>query len=112
MKKTLEKTLKDSIKEKTVIIGSKQVLGSLEKTNSESPDTSKKLKLIVTSSTHNSTTEKISSVAKKLNVPVVNFDGNSVALGKLSVFEYRISTVSFTNINDSDIKSLIADLKL
>jgi len=101
MKKILEKTLKDAIKEKSVIIGSKQVLGSLDK-----------VKLIISSNTSNDVTEKISSEAEKLNVPIINYDGNSVALGRLSGFEYRISTISFTKINDSDIKSLMADIKL
>ena len=93
MKKILEKTLKDAIKEKSVIIGSKRVLGSLDK-----------VKLIISSNTSNDVTEKISSEAEKLNVPIINYDGNSVALGRLSGFEYRISTISFTKINDSDIK--------
>ena len=101
MKKILEKTLKDAIKEKSVIIGSKQVLGSLDK-----------VKLVISSNTRNDITEKISSEAEKLNVPIINYDGNSVALGRLSGFEYRISTISFTKINDSDIKSLMADIKL
>ena len=101
MKKILEKTLKDAIKEKSVIIGSKRVLGSLDK-----------VKLIISSNTSNDLTEKISSEAEKLNVPIINYDGNSVALGRLSGFEYRISTISFTKINDSDIKSLMADIKL
>jgi large subunit ribosomal protein L30e len=101
MKKILEKTLKDAIKEKSVIIGSKRVLGSLDK-----------VKLIISSNTSNDVTEKISSEAEKLNVPIINYDGNSVALGRLSGFEYRISTISFTKINDSDIKSLMADIKL
>ena len=101
MKKILEKTLKDAIKEKSVIIGSKRVLGSLDK-----------VKLIISSNTSNDVTEKISSEAEKLNVPIINYDGNSVALARLSGFEYRISTISFTKINDSDIKSLMADIKL
>ena len=101
MKKILEKTLKDAIKEKSVIIGSKQVLGSLDK-----------VKLIISSNTSNDVTEKISSEAEKLNVPIINYDGNSVALGRLSGFDYRISTISFTKINDSDIKSLMTDIKL
>lgn len=101
MKKILEKTLKDAIKEKSVIIGSKQVLGSLDK-----------VKLVISSNTRNDITEKISSEAEKLNVPIINYDGNSVALGRLSGFEYRISTISFTKINDSDIKSLMTDIKL
>ena len=101
MKKILEKTLKDAIKEKSVIIGSKQVLGSLDK-----------VKLVISSNTRNGITEKISSEAEKLNVPIINYDGNSVELGRLSGFEYRISTISFTKINDSDIKSLMTDIKL
>jgi len=101
MKKILEKTLKDAIKEKTAIIGSKQVLGSLDK-----------VKLIISSNTNNSITEKISLEAEKTNTPLIKYDGNSVSLGKLSGLEYRVSTISFTNVNDSDIKSLIADIKL
>ena len=93
--------MKDAIKEKSVIIGSKRVLGSLDK-----------VKLIISSNTSNDVTEKISSEAEKLNVPIINYDGNSVALGRLSGFDYRISTISFTKINDSDIKSLMADIKL
>ena len=93
--------MKDAIKEKTAIIGSKQVLSSLDK-----------VKLVISSNTSSSITEKISSEAKKLNVPVLEYDGNSVALGRLSGIEYRVSTISFTKINDSDIKSLIADAKL
>jgi len=95
MKKILEKILHDAIKEKSVIIGSKQILNSLDKS-----------KLIVSSTTRNSITDKISSDAKKLNIPIIRYDGNSVALGKLSGFQYRISIISFTKINDSDIKSL------
>ena len=93
--------MKDAIKEKSVIIGSKRGLGSLDK-----------VKLIISSNTSNDVTEKISSEAEKLNVPIINYDGNSVALGRLSGFDYRISTISFTKINDSDIKSLMADIKL
>ena len=101
MKKILEKTLKNAVKDDSVIIGSKQVLGSLEKA-----------KLIISSNHNNTAAEKISSEAKRLNVPIINYDGSSVELGKLSGFEYRISVVSFTNISDSDIKSLTTDLKL
>tara|TARA_B100000029_G_scaffold320794_1_gene313191 strand:+ start:4478 stop:4777 length:300 start_codon:yes stop_codon:yes gene_type:complete len=99
MKKILEKTLKDGIKEKTVIIGSKQVLGSLDK-----------VKLVISSNTKSNITEKISSEAKKLSVPILDYNGNSMELGRLSGFEYRVSTISFTKINESDIKSLMAEV--
>ena len=99
MKKILEKTLKDAVKEKTVIIGSKQVLGSLDK-----------VKLVISSNTKSNITEKISSEAKKLSVPILDYNGNSMELGRLSGFEYRVSTISFTKINESDIKSLMAEV--
>ena len=67
MKKILEKILHDAIKEKSVIIGSKQILNSLDK-----------VKLIVSSTTKNSITDKISSDAEKLNIPIIRYDGNSV----------------------------------
>jgi len=99
MKKILEKKLKDAVKEKTAIIGSKQVLGSLDK-----------VKLVISSNTKSNITEKISSEAKKLSVPIIDYNGNSMELGRLSGFEYRVSTISFTKINESDIKSLMAEV--
>ncbi len=84
---------------KIVIIGSKQVLGSLDK-----------VKLVISSNTKSNITEKISSEAKKLSVPILDYNGNSMELGRLSGFEYRVSTISFTKINESDIKSLMAEV--
>ena len=101
MQKVLEKTLKDAIKENQCILGTKQVLNSISKS-----------KLVVLSkSIQTETREKIESDAKKQKVPLVNFQGTSVALGRLCGLQFRISTISFTSIDEANIKSILNDTK-
>jgi large subunit ribosomal protein L30e len=97
--KILEKSLKDARKEDRLTMGSKQVLNSL-----------KNSKLIVLSqSVKKEMFEKIESDAKKEKIPLVNFQGTSVALGRLCGLQFRISTISFTSIDDANIKSILKD---
>jgi len=99
MSKILEKALKDALKEDKITMGAKQVLNSV-----------KNSKLIVLSrSVEKEMFEKIESDAKKEKIPFVNFQGTSVALGRLCGLQFRISTLSFTSITDSNIKSILKD---
>ena len=80
-------------------MGSKQVLNSVNNS-----------KLIVLSqSVGKEMFEKIESDAKKQKVPLVNFQGTSVALGRLCGLQFRISTISFTSIDEGNIKSILKD---
>ena len=99
MSKILEKALKDALKEDKLTMGAKQVLNSV-----------KNSKLIVLSqSVEKEMFEKIESDAKKEKIPLVNFQGTSVALGRLCGLQFRISTISFTSITEANIKSIIKD---
>ena len=99
MSKILEKSLKDARKEDRLTMGSKQVLNSM-----------KNSKLIVLSqSIKKEMFEKIESDAKKEKIPLVNFQGTSVALGRLCGLQFRISTLSFTSIDDANVKSILKD---
>jgi len=99
MSKILEKSLKDARKEDRLTMGSKQVLNSI-----------KNSKLIVLSqSVKKEMFEKLESDAKKEKIPLVNFQGTSVALGRLCGLQFRISTISFTSIDDASIKSILKD---
>ena len=99
MSKILEKALRDARKEDKLTMGSKQVLSSV-----------KNSKLIVLSqSMKKEMFEKIESDAKKEKIPLVNFQGTSVALGRLCGLQFRISTISFTSIDDASIKSILKD---
>ena len=82
-------------------MGSKQVLNSVNNS-----------KLIVLSqSVSKEMFEKIESDAKKQKVPLVNFQGTSVALGRLCGLQFRISTISFTSIDEGNIKSILKDIE-
>ena len=99
MSKILEKSLKDGLKEDKLTIGAKQVLNSV-----------KNSKLIVLSqSIKKEMLEQIESNAKKEKIPLVNFQGTSVALGRLCGLQFRISTISFTSITEASIKSILKD---
>lgn len=101
MSKILEKSLKDARKENKLTMGSKEVLNSVNNS-----------KLIVLSqSVDKEMLEKIESDAKKQKVPLVNFQGTSVALGRLCGLQFRISTISFTSIDEANIKSILNDTK-
>ena len=99
MSKILEKSLKDAVKEDKLTMGTKQVLNSI-----------KNSKLIVLSqSIKKEMIEQIESNAKKEKIPLVNFQGTSVALGRLCGLQFRISTISFTSLTDGNIKSILKD---
>jgi large subunit ribosomal protein L30e len=99
MRKILEKTLKDSQKENKNILGSKEVLGSL-----------KNSKLIVVSqSTPKIIAEKIIEGAKKEKISTVQFEGTSIALGRLCGLQFRVSAVSLTSVSDANIKSIMKE---
>ena len=96
IKKQLEKTLKDAIKEDAYIIGTKQVLGNISKS---------KL-VLVSKSVPRQISEKIESHAKKSNISTISYDHTSVNLGKLCGLQFRVSAFSLTNIAAADIKTL------
>lgn len=99
MSKILEKILKDALKEDKITMGTKQVLNSM-----------KNSKLIVLSqSVKKEMFAKIESDAKKEKIPLINFQGTSVALGRLCGLQFRISTISFTSLSDANIKSILKD---
>ena len=99
MNKILEKSLKDALKENKITMGSKQVLNSI-----------KNSKMIVLSqSVQKEMFARIESDAKKEKIPLVNFQGTSVALGRLCGLQFRISTISFTSLSDANIKSILKD---
>ncbi|MGY5146481.1 MAG: ribosomal L7Ae/L30e/S12e/Gadd45 family protein [Candidatus Nitrosopumilus sp. bin_7KS] len=102
MSKILEKSLRDARKEDKLTMGTKQVLSSI-----------KNSKLIVLSqSIKKEMVEQIELDAKKEKIPLVNFQGTSVALGRLCGLQFRISTISFTSIDDASIKSILKDTQV
>ncbi len=97
MSRILEKSLKDARKEDRLTMGSRQVLSSI-----------KDSKLVILSkSLDGKTSDKIRSDAKEQEIPLVDFQGTSVALGKLCGLQFRISTISFTSITNDSIKAIL-----
>ena len=75
-------------------------------------DSVKDAKLVVLSrSVQGEDLEKLESGAKAGDIPLVRFQGTSVALGRLCGLQFRTSTISFTSIPDSSIKSIIKDVE-
>ena len=101
MSKLLEKTLKDAIKERKRVLGLKQIITTI-----------KDSKLIVLSqSISKSMQDKIQNSAKKEKIPTVDFEGSSVALGRLCGLQFRVSAISLTSLSDTDMKSILKENK-
>mgnify|MGYP003332905005 FL=1 len=99
MGKLLEKALKDALNENKCILGTKQVIQSI-----------KNAKLVVLSKSMTpEELEKIQEFSKDDKVSTLNFDGTSVALGKLCGLQYRVSAASLTSIADSNIKAILKE---
>jgi large subunit ribosomal protein L30e len=98
MGKLLEKALKDALQESKCILGAKQVLQSI-----------KNAKLVVVSkSVSKEAMDKIEK-SKDNKVTTLQFDGSSVALGKVCGLQFRVSAASLTSIPDSNIKAILKE---
>ena len=97
--KLLEKALKDAMKEKKRSLGTKQVLKSIQ---------SSKL-IVMSESVPKNTAKTIKEEAKKQKISTVEFEGTSVALGRLCGLQFRVSTISLTSVSDANIKSILKE---
>jgi large subunit ribosomal protein L30e len=99
MGKLLEKALKDGLSENKCVLGTKQVVQSI-----------KNAKLVVVSkSLTKESSEKISELVNDNKISSLQFDGSSVALGKLCGLQFRVSAASLTSIPDSNIKAILKE---
>ena len=99
MTKLLEKAIKDAIKKRKPTIGTKQVIHSM-----------KSSKLIVISQTvPNEKIKKVEKNAKNNNIPILNFEGSSVALGKLCGLQFRVSTISLDSLSNTNAQAILKE---
>ena len=99
MGKLLEKALKDALNDDKCILGAKQVIQSI-----------KDAKLVVISkSVTGDELEQIQKSTADSKVSTLNFDGTSVALGKLCGLQFRVSAASLTSIADSNVKAILKE---
>lgn len=101
MGKLLEKALKDALKENKCVLGVKQVLQSI---------TNAKL-VIISKSVSEESLEKIQG-SKGEKVTTLQFDGSSVALGRVCGLQFRISAASLTSIPESNIKAILKESEI
>jgi large subunit ribosomal protein L30e len=97
--KNLEKIIKEAISSNKCKIGTRQVMGSIRGS-----------KLIVLSNSLMSRNKsKILEVAKSAQVPTLNYDGNSVQLGRMCNKTFRISALSLKIGDDYEIHELLSE---
>lgn len=99
MGKLLEKALKDALSDNKCVLGAKQVIQSI-----------KNAKLVILSKSLTPTElEKIQNSTKDEKISTLEFNGTSVALGKLCGLQYRVSAASLTSIADSNVKAILKE---
>ena len=99
MGKLLEKALKDALNDNKCVLGSKQVIQSIK---------SAKL-VVISNSLPPAELKKIQDSTSDGKISTLNFDGTSIALGKLCGLQYRVSAASLTSIADSNIKAILKE---
>ena len=97
--KLLEKAMKDEIKKGRYFLGAKQAMNSMKNS---------KL-MVITQSVPDEKAKKIQEEAKSNNVPILNFEGSSVTLGKLCGLHFRVSAISLDSLSDTNTKAILKD---
>ena len=96
MAKLLQKALVSAVKERKRVLGTKQIISSMENS-----------KLVVISrSLSTNLTKKIEETAQNNNVPFVHFNDTSVILGKLCKLPFRVSAISLSSLSNTSIQAI------
>lgn len=99
MSRLLKKVLKEAVKERQCVLGSKKVLDSISRS-----------KLVVISqSAQKEYLQEIEKNANEANIPTIKFQESSVALGRLCGLQFRVSAIAVTSITDANIKSILSE---
>ena len=98
--KLLEKSLRDGAKESRCVFGAKEVCASVSGA-----------KLVVVAARGGPSAGAAASAAEGAGVPAVRFDGSSVALGKACGLQFRVSAVSFKELPDAGVASIVNESK-
>lgn len=99
MSKLLEKVIKEAMEDDKCSLGAKEVVTSI-----------KNSKLVILSgSVPKNILQKIQETAKSSKVPTLNFNGSSIALGRLCGTQFRISALSLKTLSDTNLKSILKE---
>ena len=102
MSKLLEKAIKDAIKKRKPTIGTKQIMHSME--------TSKLI--VISQSVPNEKVKNVEKNAKNYNVPILNFEGTSVELGKLCGLQFRVSAISLDSLSNANTQAILKEYEI
>ena len=102
MTKLLEKAIKDAIKKRKPTIGTKQIMHSME--------TSKLI--VISQSVPNEKVKNVEKNAKNYNVPILNFEGTSVELGKLCGLQFGVSAISLDSLSNANTQAILKEYEI
>ena len=101
MGKLLEKALKDGVKEGGCTFGVKEVLRGIGDTKI----------IVVSRSLADENRQRLVQAAGQHDIPTIQFDGTSVALGKLCGLQFRVSAVSLDSLSAPGVSSIIKEMQ-
>jgi len=99
MAKLLEKALTDAIKARKRVLGTKQILSSMN---------GSKL-VVISQSVPTMVAKKIEESAQNNDVPFVHFNDTSVMLGKLCGLQFRVSAISVSSLSNTNIQAILKE---
>ena len=99
MEKLLQKALVSAVKERKRVLGTKQIISSMENS-----------KLVVISrSLSTNLTKKIEETAQNHNVPLIHFNDTSIELGKLCGIKFRVSAISLSLLSNTNAQAILKE---
>ena len=99
MAKLLQKALVNAVKERKRVLGTKQIISSMENS-----------KLVVISrSLSTNLTKKIEETAQNHNVPLIHFNDTSIELGKLCGIKFRVSAISLSLLSNTNAQAILKE---
>ena len=99
MAKLLEKALTDAIKARKRVLGTKQILSSMN---------GSKL-VVISQSVPTMIAKKIEESAQNNDVPLLHFHNTSVMLGKLCGLQFRVSAISLSSLSNTNLQAILKE---
>lgn len=99
MSKVLAKTFRDAAREGRLTVGAKEVVASAKDSSL----------VVLANSDGSGRRARVFKAAESAGVPTVNFNGTSLALGKLGGLQFRVSALAIRELDKSIVGNILKE---
>lgn len=99
MSKVLAKTFRDAAREGRLTVGTKEVVMSAKDSSL----------VVLANSDGSDRRELVLNAVEEADIPIVHFDGTSLALGKLGGLQFRVSALAIRDLDQSIVGTILKE---